>query len=206
MSDLFATTMGQSLDFTPINGTSPVTMTYSNKSINEGFEPNFGRVNATLGTELSSGSTSTPISFSYADPFTEDVYDSAGVSGQPVGTLGDGSQIWAVHHNGANSHAIRFHLFDVQLLNRMNVSTGAVIPSEVAFVALRPMSQTIPFPVPDSMRLFDVTMPSGTDWQMSTLGPANQVFSQINSAVPMGWEYLWQGEQEGMMREQVFQV
>ena len=138
-------------------------MTYSNKSINEGFEPNFGRVNATLGTELSSGSTSTPISFSYADPFTEDVYDSAGVSGQPVGTLGDGSQIWAVHHNGANSHAIRFHLFDVQLLNRMNVSTGAVIPpapyeqgwkntvrmnpSEVAFVALRPMSQTIPFPV-----------------------------------------------------------
>jgi FtsP/CotA-like multicopper oxidase with cupredoxin domain len=222
MSDKFATTSSESLNFTPIGGTSSVTMSYNSKSINDGFDPDFGRANVTLGTELPSGGTPTPINFSYADPFTEDIYDSAGVSGQPVGTLGDGSQIWAVYHNGVDSHAIHFHLSNVQLLNRMAISSGAVIPpapyeqgwkdtvrmnpNEVAFVAMRPMSQTTPFPVPDSMRLFDVTMPAGTDWQMSPVGPTNQPSSQANSAVPMGWEYLWQGEQEGMMREQVFQV
>ena len=55
----------------------------------------------------------------YADPFTEDIYDSANVIAQPVGSLGDGSQIWEVIHNGVDSHAIHFHLYNVQLLDRV---------------------------------------------------------------------------------------
>ena len=77
-------------------------------------------MNATLGTELplTNFNTQTTIPLGYIDPFTEDIYDSANVAMQPVGTAGDGSQLWMIIHNGVDSHAIHFHLFDVQLINR----------------------------------------------------------------------------------------
>ena len=37
----------------------------------------------------------------------------------PIGTLGDGTQIWKITHNGVDTHAIHFHLFNVQLINRV---------------------------------------------------------------------------------------
>jgi FtsP/CotA-like multicopper oxidase with cupredoxin domain len=223
-----------SMTFNPINPvapftSTPVTITYGRKTIQELFELDYGRMNATLGTELqlTNFNTQTTIPFGYVDPFTEDLYDSAPVSGQLVGSLGDGSQIWEVIHNGVDSHAIHFHLFNVEILDRVGwdgtlraplpleqgwKDTVRMNPLEIDFVALRPMSMTLPFPVPDSTRLLDVTRPANTvDGAMSAFGPTNAAFSQMNEVIPMGWEYVWHchilgHEENDMMREMVFQV
>ena len=185
-------------------------------------------MNATLGTELqlTNFNTQTTIPLGYIDPFTEDIYDSANVGMQPVGIAGDGSQLWMIIHNGVDSHAIHFHLYDVQLINRYGwdgtnrvpfpdelgwKDTVRMNPLEIDFVALRPMSQNLPFPVPDSSRLFDVTKPAGADLAMSAFDPLNNAAPQINLVQPMGWEYVWHchllgHEENDMMREQVFQV
>jgi hypothetical protein len=138
----------------------------------------------------------------------------------------DGSQIWMVIHNGVDSHAIHFHLFDVQLIDRFGwdgtlrvpfpdelgwKDTVRMNPLEIDFVALRPMKQSLPFPVPDSTRLFDVTKPAGADLAMSSFDPLNNAAPQINQLQPMGWEYVWHchllgHEENDMMRDIVFQV
>lgn len=215
--------------FTPIGATAPITMTFGQKAIQELFELDYGRMNATLGTEiqLTTYNNQTTIPLGYVDPFTEDIYDSANVIGQPVGVAGDGTQIWEVIHNGVDSHAIHFHLYNVQVIDRVGwdgtlrsplpielgwKDTVRMNPLEIDFVALRPVSPTMPFPLPDSVRLLDPTRPAGvTDPDMSTFGPTNAAFSQTNSVVPMGWEYVWHchilgHEENDMMREQVFQV
>jgi len=216
------------MTFTPIGATTPLTMTFGQKAIQELFELDYGRMNATLGTEiqLTTYNNQTTIPLGYVDPFTEDIYDSANVAGQPVGVTGDGSQIWEIVHNGVDSHAIHFHLYNVQLIDRVGwdgtlraplpieqgwKDTVRMNPLEIDFVALRPMSQQLPFPVPDSMRLLDVTRPAGVDPAMSTFGPTNLATGQMNSVIPMGWEYVWHchilgHEENDMMREQVFQV
>ncbi len=180
------------MTFTPIGSATPITLPMRNKTIQELFELNFGKMNATLGTELplTNFNTQTTIPLGYVDPFTEDIQDSASVKGLPVGTLGDGTQLWEVIHNGVDSHAIHFHLYDVQLLDRVGwdgtvrapdanefgwKDTVRMNPLEIDFVALRPMSQDLPFPVPDAKRLLDVTMPAGaTDPNLSSFGPNNQ--------------------------------
>ena len=73
------------------------------------------------------------------------------------------------------------------------------------------MSQRLPFPVPDSIRLLDPTRPAGKDPAMTTFNPVNGAFNQANSVIAMGWEYVWHchilgHEENDMMREQVFQV
>ena len=224
----YPTLNANTMTFTPIGGTTPITITFGQKAIQELFELDYGRMNATLGTEIqfTNFNNQTTIPLGYVDPFTEDIYDSANVAGRPVGVTGDGSQIWEVIHNGVDSHAIHFHLFNVELLDRVGwdgtvraplpieqgwKDTVRMNPLEIDFVALRPMSQTLPFPVPDSVRLLDVTRPVGKDPAMSGFGPTNQAFSQDNQVVPMGWEYVWHchilgHEENDMMREAVFQV
>jgi FtsP/CotA-like multicopper oxidase with cupredoxin domain len=211
-----------------VTGPLNVTLPLRNKTIQELFELDYGRMNATLGTELplTNFNTQTTIPLGYIDPFTEDTYDSANVAMKPVGTAGDGSQLWMIIHNGVDSHAIHFHLFDVQLINRYGwdgtnrvpfpdelgwKDTVRMNPLEIDFVALRPMSQTLPFPVPDSTRLFDVTRPAGPDPAMSAFDPLNNAAPQMNVLQPMGWEYVWHchllgHEENDMMRETVFQV
>ncbi len=211
-----------------VTGPLTVSLPLRNKTIQELFELDYGRLNATLGTELplTNFNTQTTIPLGYIDPFTEDTYDSANVAAQPVGTAGDGSQLWMIIHNGVDSHAIHFHLFDVQLINRYGwdgtnrppfpdelgwKDTVRMNPLEIDFVALRPMSQNLPFPVPDSSRLFDVTRPAGPDPTMSAFDPLNMAAPQINKKVPMGWEYVWHchllgHEENDMMRDSVFQV
>ncbi len=225
----YPTLQSTSLTFTPIGGTTPITVNYGWKTIQELFEYDYGRMNSTLGTELpfTNFNTQTTVPLGYVDPFTEDFYDSADVQGQPVGVAGDGSQIWMITHNGVDTHAIHFHLYNVQLLNRFGwdgsnrppfpnelgwKDTVRMNPLEIDFVAMRPMSQGLPFPVPDSVRLLDVTKPAeARDQQMSNIDPWNNRASQINVLQPMGWEYVWHchllgHEENDMMRDQVFQV
>ncbi len=232
---VYPTLSSTTLTFTPLNpvtqklATTPTTLNLGFKTIQELFDLDYGRMNATLGTELplTNYNTQTTIPLGYVDPFTEDIHDSANVSAMPVGTAGDGSQLWIVIHNGVDSHAIHFHLYNVQIVNRFGwdgtnrppfpnelgwKDTVRMNPLEIDFVALRPVSQTMPFPIPDSQRLFDVTKPAGSgDQAMSAFGPTNQATPQANQIIPMGWEYVWHchllgHEENDMMREQVFQV
>ena len=239
--DSYPTLQSTQLTFTPIDpstgklstiptgtGITTVTLPLRFKTIQELFELDYGRMNATLGTELplTNYNTQTTIPLGYIDPNTEDIYDSANLSGSPVGIGPDGSQLWIVVHNGVDSHAIHFHLYDVQLINRFGwdgtnrvpfpeelgwKDTVRMNPLEIDFVALRPMSQKLPFPVPDSKRLFDVTKPAGADLALSAFDPMNNAAPQINQVQPMGWEYVWHchllgHEENDMMRDQVFQV
>ncbi|MDD4892059.1 MAG: hypothetical protein PHU85_19225, partial [Phycisphaerae bacterium] len=89
------------------------------KAIQELFEVQYGRMNALLGTELpnSNFTNQTTIPYGFIDPPTELLADT--VPGVPLGSAGDGTQLWKITHNGVDTHAIHFHLFNVQLINRV---------------------------------------------------------------------------------------
>ena len=85
----------------------------------------------------------------------------------PISMGDDGSQIWRITHNGVDTHPIHFHLYDVQLLNRVtwdNIiippdpneigwkDTVRVSPLEDTIVALRPIIPTLPWELPNSVR------------------------------------------------------
>ncbi len=97
-----------SLTFTPYGSTTPTTIPMKSKTIQELFTTDYGRMNATLGTELplTNFLTQTTIPLGYIDPPTEIV---------KPGQL----QLWKITHNGVDTHSIHFHLFDVQLINRV---------------------------------------------------------------------------------------
>ena len=81
----------------------------------------YGRMKASLGVQMPNPTPNLAnfIMQSYADPATEIVKLSNSatmISGFP---LLDGTQIWRVNHNGVDTHPIHFHLFHVQLINRV---------------------------------------------------------------------------------------
>ncbi len=201
--------------------TASLTTTYSldQKAIQELFTLDYGRMNATLGVEipLTSFQNQTTIHYGYVDWPTELLQD-----GQ--------TQIWKITHNGVDTHFIHFHLFNVQVINRVGwdgsmrhpdanelgwKDTVRMNPLEDIVVALQPIKPNLPFPVPDSVRLMDVTMPPGTnpDPAISGLDPlsGNGGISTANALVNFGWEYVWHchilgHEENDMMRPIIFQV
>ena len=90
----------------------------------------------------------------YGTPAIEAKYPFNGMTSlEPLATLDDGTQIWKITHNGVDTHPIHFHLFDIQLVNRVgwdNIirkpepselgwkDTVRVSPLEDTIVALRP--------------------------------------------------------------------
>jgi FtsP/CotA-like multicopper oxidase with cupredoxin domain len=196
------------------DGTLPpgATIPLLNKAIQELFDPVYGRMNATLGVELpfTSAITQTTIPLGYIDPVTETVPD-----GQ--------TQIWKITHNGVDTHAIHFHLVNVQVINRAGwdgtvkppadfevgwKETVRMNPLEDIYVAARGKSPKIPFTIPNSVRAMDPTQPMGpgntagfTQVDPATGNPAvvyNQLFD-------FGWEYVWHchilgHEENDMMR------
>jgi FtsP/CotA-like multicopper oxidase with cupredoxin domain len=196
------------------------------KAIQELFELGYGRMNATLGVELpfTNGTNQTTVPLGYIDPATEVFFDSIN-PGVPTGS--DGTQFWKITHNGVDTHAIHFHLFNVQVINRVGWD-GAVRPPEPnelgwketvrmnpledIIVALRPYAPKLPFGVPVSTRPNDVTNPSDGTYTYQTLSPVDggQV-AVINTPVNFGWEYVWHchllgHEENDMMRPMVFNV
>ena len=148
-----------SLTFTPYGGSAAQAFPFKSKAIQELFETNYGRMNATLGVELpfTNANNQTTIPLGYIDPPTEIVAPNQ-------------VQLWKITHNGVDTHAIHFHLFDVQLVNRVGWD-GAIRkpdpnelgwkdvvrmnPLEDAIVALRPLRPTLPFTIPNSVRRYD---------------------------------------------------
>jgi FtsP/CotA-like multicopper oxidase with cupredoxin domain len=206
------------LTFTPAGSATPITIEMKPKAIQELFELDYGRMNSTLGVELpfTNFNTQTTIPYGYIDPPTEIIQNG-------------GIQIWKITHNGVDTHAIHFHLFNVQLINRVGwdgairppernelgwKETVRMNPLEDAIVALKPVAPTIPFLVPDSIRLLDPTMPEGSTMGFSGIDPntGNAVVGGISNVMTnFGWEYVWHchllgHEEMDMMRPIVFQA
>ena len=195
------------------------------KAIQELFEVDYGRMNATMGVELpfTNMTNQTTIPLGYAEPATE--YVSPSDLGTPVGSLGDGTQIWKITHNGVDTHAVHFHLWNVELINRVGwdgqikpplpqeqgwKDTVIMNPLEDCIVALRPVKPNVPFAIPDSIRALDVTMPLGAP--ITTFDVTTGAGITIPNALQnYGWEYVWHchllsHEEMDMMRPVVFQV
>ena len=135
----------------------------------------------------------------------------------PISTNADGTQIWKITHNGVDTHPIHFHLYDVQVINRVtwdNIiippdptelgwkDTVRVSPLEDTIVALRPIVPKLPFAIPDSNRPLNPMMPLGA--KGTTTGPngseagfnntdtnGDPIDPIVNAMANFGWEYVW---------------
>ncbi len=214
-SDTYARIQDTSLTYTPVGSTVPTTVTMKSKAIQELFEPNYGRMNATLGTELpfTNALIQTTIPLGYIDPATETV---------PAGK----TQIWKITHNGVDTHSIHFHLVNVQVINRVGwdgairppdgnelgwKETIRMHPLEDIIVAARAKAPILPFVVPNSIRPLDVTCPvDSTTCGFTNVDPyTNTPITVANKMTNFGWEYVWHchllgHEENDMMRPLVF--
>lgn len=211
-TDTYSRIEDTSLQFIPVGSVTPVTVPMLPKAIHELFELNYGRMNAVLGTELplTNFGTQTTVPLQYRDPPTENLTNNT-------------IQIWKITHNGVDTHAIHFHLFNVQLINRVGwdgmikppdaneigwKETVRMNPLEDAIVALRPIAPRIPFAIPNSIRPLDPTMMLGMTWQ--SLDPlTGQAVTVTNQNYNFGWEYVWHchllgHEENDMMRPIAF--
>jgi FtsP/CotA-like multicopper oxidase with cupredoxin domain/fibronectin type 3 domain-containing protein len=204
--------------------------TVQNKAIQELFDPNYGRMNATLGVELpfTTALTQTTVPLGYVDPATEIIK-----SGE--------TQIWKITHNGVDTHPVHFHLMNVQLVNRIGwdgtikppstselgwKETIKMNPLEDIVVAVSPKTPLVPFGVPESTRYRDPAQaPNGTagftqiDFNQF-LADGVTINPNFGLTVPGGtvkntqefyeWEYVWHchilgHEENDFMRPLVFQ-
>ncbi|MBP7687337.1 MAG: multicopper oxidase domain-containing protein [Thermoflexales bacterium] len=182
----------------------------------------FGRMTANIGLEAPGA---TPllqniILYPYVNPSTE-ILDGtrmpSALNVTPILTGTDGTQIWKITHNGVDTHPIHFHLFNVQVLNRVawdnNVippdpnelgwkETVRINPLQDTIVVMRPILPSLPFAVPDSYRPLNPMMPIGARGnQNGALGiqagfnntdaNGNPIAPIVNDLVNFGWEYVW---------------
>ena len=204
-----------STTFTPLSGGTPVTLPLLPKAIHELFSTDYGRMNSLLGVEMpfTTWLNQTTIPYGYVDPPTEIFKD------------GD-TQLWKITHNGVDTHFIHFHLFNVQVINRVGwdgaikppdpnelgwKDTVRMNPLEDIIVAITALKQDLPWPLPDSIRPLDVTAPIGASGMFTGVTPSNQPAPLTNQLMNFGWEYVWHchilgHEENDMMRAMVLQV
>ncbi len=199
------------MSFTPVGSTAPVSVTFEPKAIHDemgaAYDTEYGRMGGLLGLELlgTNALNQNLVLYSYNSPPTEIMQDSMA----PIGQLGDGTQIWKITHNGVDTHPIHFHLFNVQLINRVAwdgalmppepnelgwKETVRVNPLEDTIVAMRPVAPTQPFDVPNSIRLINPSLPEGALLPGPPGGfvdPGLNAVSVFNHYVNFGWEYVW---------------
>jgi FtsP/CotA-like multicopper oxidase with cupredoxin domain len=212
------------LTYTPITPAgfgAPFFTALAPKAIHELFENDYGKMNSILAAEIpvTNFNNQTTLPLAYVDPPTEFVHP-------------DETQLWKVTHNGVDSHAMHFHLFDVQLINRVGwdgairppdpnelgwKETVRMNPLEDAIVALRPVKPPIPFAISGSSRLYDPTREADATNTVAQPGfsnndpvTGNQV-TTVNAVFDYSWEYVWHchllgHEESDMMRPIVFQV
>ncbi len=197
--------------FTPIGTNTPVNIVFETKGIHDEmggvYDSVFGRMSGMLGLDVSGTNSINQniLLYGYASPPTDVMQDSM----TPIGTLNDGTQIWKIMHNGVDTHPIHFHLFNVQLINRVGwdgllmppeanelgwKETIRVNPLEDTIVAIRPRATDQPFEIPNSIRPIDPTIPIGAPVESSMFGfitPGLVAVNGLNHLVNYGWEYVW---------------
>jgi FtsP/CotA-like multicopper oxidase with cupredoxin domain len=166
------------------------------------YDTQYGRLITLLGIETGNGGYNL---YGYASPPVDFTTDNM-VPLSPV--AGDGTRIWMIMQRGTDTHPFHFHLFNVQLIDRVGFD-GTVFPpdpnelgwketvrvaaNEAAIVALRPYAPTLPFEVPNSVREIDPTKPDGAvlDPPSSGYYDLNKVPVTItNHVINYGWEYV----------------
>ncbi len=186
----------------------------------------FGRMQATLGIEAqppTPGLQNVTL-YPYVNPQTElinatnlpkAVVAVDSITGLPTGDFKitpisdatDGTQIWRITHNGVDTHPIHFHLYDVQLVNRVtwdNIiipteatelgwkDTVRISPLEDTIVALRPIIPALPWEIPNSIRNLNPMMPAGSTAMFNNFDPQGIPTAPIvNQLVNFGWEYVY---------------
>jgi len=231
--DGFARIADFSLEFNTLlrpNGSDEtLTLPFENKGIHDEMNSasfdEWGRMTANMGLEAPGP---TPllqniILYPFVNPSTENL-DSTGLPNglhvTPIASETDGTQIWKITHNGVDTHPLHFHLYDVQVINRVtwdNIiippdatelgwkDTVRVSPLEDTIVAVRPIVPALPFGVLDSSRPLNPMMPLGARGsvagQVGGLGTeagfnntntlGNPIPPIVNDVVSFGWEYVW---------------
>jgi FtsP/CotA-like multicopper oxidase with cupredoxin domain len=196
----------------------------------------YGRMTANMGVEAvpATPAAQNAVMLPYTSPGTE-VIDASGlpvgdVNVTPIATATDGTQIWKITHNGVDTHPIHFHLYDVQLINRVtwdNIiippdptelgwkDTIRVSPLEDTIVALRPVIPSLPWEIPNSIRELNPMMMNGDLLPDSARGlttdPQGNAITINNHLVNFGWEYVWHchilaHEEMDMMRPEAVAV
>ena len=178
----------------------------------------YGRMRAGLGLELINPGNK-QVNFiiqTYSDPSTEILEQ-------------NGLQVWKITHNGVDTHPVHFHLYDVQVLNRVGwdgfiripdpteqgwKDTLRVSPLEDTIVALRPITPRVPFGVPESIRPLNPARPAFAQDQteLTQIDPyTGQAYLTplVNQVVNVDWEYVWHchilsHEENDMMRNQSY--
>jgi hypothetical protein len=137
-------------------------------------------------------------------PKVDVTYDANGqaisdVKVTPISSATDGTQLWRITHNGVDTHPIHFHLYDVQLVNRVtwdNIiippdanelgwkDTVRVAPLEDTIVALRAIIPELPFEIPNSIRMLSPMLPAGSTANCSDHQPARQLWLGICIPLP----------------------
>ncbi|MGE5700466.1 MAG: multicopper oxidase domain-containing protein, partial [Deltaproteobacteria bacterium] len=204
-----------SLSFRKVDGTLVSNYPMKPKAIHDemgGTFDDYGRMSAKLGLEVpfSNAAISTFALQNYVDPATEVV-------------KADEIQIWKITHNGVDTHPIHFHLFDVQLINRVGwdgfmrlpdanelgwKETVRIAPLEDTIVALKPVAPILPFTQPESIRPLNPMAPLGSMMGFSQIDPltgADVQPAQTNRLFNFGYEYVWHchilsHEENDMMR------
>ncbi len=232
----------QYLKFVTLAG-QPVQITTEPKGIHDemgaSFDPVYGRMSGNLAMQLPNPTTLNAllILYGYSDLPTETVNNSTSLNVQVLeGTqasipwqVTDGTQIWKISHNGVDTHPIHFHIFDVQLINRVGwdgqirmpepnelgwKDTIKISPLMDTIVAVRPRAPLLPFGIPKSLRPLNPAIPlnsgmgfNSVDWQ--TGAARNPLVTNI--LYDFGWEYVWHchilsHEEMDMMRPIVLNV
>jgi len=182
----------------------------------------WGRMTANMGLEAPGA---TPllqniILYPYVNPVTEILNSTllpSSLDVTPISSAADGTQIWKITHNGVDTHPIHFHLYDVQVINRVtwdNIiippeptelgwkDTVRVSPLEDTIVAVRPIVPTLPFGVPDSKRPYNPMMPIGAKGSVNgplgteagfnnTDANGNPIAPIVNQVANFDWEYVF---------------
>jgi FtsP/CotA-like multicopper oxidase with cupredoxin domain len=206
------------ISFQKVDGTIVSNFPMKRKAIHDEMGAAFddyGRMSAKLGLEIpfANAATQTFVLQNYVDPATELVHN-------------NGVQLWRITHNGVDTHPVHFHLFDVQVVNRVGwdgfirlpdpnelgwKDTVRVSPLEDTIVALRPRTPKVPFALPYSVRPLNPSQPIGSMMGFSQIDPLTggpAVPPTTNKFVNFGFEYVWHchilsHEENDMMRATV---
>lgn len=171
----------------------------------------FGRMTANIGVEAvpATPAAQNVTLYPFINPPTE-LIDATNlprgdVKVTPIRTMDDGTQIWKITHNGVDTHPIHWHMYDVQVLNRVtwdNIiiptyptelgwkDTVRVSPLQDTIVALRPVVPAVPWELPNSIRMLNPMMPAGSTAMFNNFDvQGNPTTPIVNQLVNFGWEY-----------------
>ncbi|MBK5274284.1 MAG: multicopper oxidase domain-containing protein, partial [Desulfuromonadales bacterium] len=235
------------LQFVTLAG-APVIVPMEPKGIHDemgsSFDPVYGRMSGNLAMQVPNPTTLNQllILYGFADLPTETINNSTtvNISVIPNATTGfnsvnDGTQIWNISHNGVDTHPIHFHIFDVQLINRVGwdgqilmpepnelgwKDTVKISPLENTIVAVRPRAPLLPFGINNSQRPLNPAIPinspmgfTSIDWTTGEayVAPSPYAGGVTNILYNFGWEYVWHchilsHEEMDMMRPIVLNV